>query len=181
MQRNLPARKHPRMKTHDYSRIGSYFITICAKDGHEMLGRVVSVGRDAHIAPHVQLTEYGIIADKYIKRINAPRRGLHLDNYVVMPNHLHMIIVVKSTENNAEVPCQNGAMWTSRPTNAVIPRIVRSYKTMVTKEIGFSLWQASYYDHIIRNESEHRHISHYIDENPIKWHEDRYYVREQGS
>ena len=138
-------------------------------------------------APCVQLSEYGMIADKHINKINTLQKGLLVDKYIIMPNHIHMIIIVErgvndSTEalnDGAMWGVDDGAMWTSRPTsstNAAIPSIIRSFKTMVTKEIGFSLWQATYHDRIIRNEDEYQRIWQYIDENPLHWAEDDYFV-----
>ena len=167
--KEFPVRKHPRLSGHNYSSNGSYFITLCVKDMHEMFGEVV-VGRDVHIAPQVQLSAYGAIAAKHIGEIKAQFQNVSIDNHVIMPNHIHMIITVKHTESD-------GAMWTSRPTNATIPAMVRSFKTMITKEIGFSIWQKSYHDHIIRDEAEYQRIWQYIDENPASWTEDRYYKK----
>ena len=163
----LPVRKSIRLKNHDYSQTGHYFVTICTKDRREALGTVI-VGRDVHIAPYVQLSEYGTITEKHINRINPLNKGIRVDMYVIMPNHVHLIIIVDHGVD--------GAMWTSRPTGAAIPSIVRSLKTMITKEIGFSLWQHSYHDHIIRNETDYIRICQYINDNPAKWHEDRYHT-----
>jgi len=84
-----------------------------------------------------------------------------------MPNHVHMII---STSDG------NGAPGASRPTNALVPRIVTMLKKKTNKAYGFNMWQSSYHDHIIRTKSEHRKISQYIDENPSIWRKDRYFV-----
>jgi len=89
--------------------------------------------------------------------------------YIIMPNHLHMIIIIKNEIGGYA----NGTMRTSCPTT--VPNLLRSFKTMVSKEIGFSLWQSRYHDHIIRNEADYLRIWQYIDENPIKWAEDEYY------
>jgi len=74
-----------------------------------MLERVV--GRDAHIAPSTQLTEYGEITNKYIENINMKYESIRVDKYVIMPNHIHMILFI----SNDHV-YENGAMWASRPT-----------------------------------------------------------------
>ena len=86
-----------------------------------------------------------------------------------MPNHVHMIL--HSSASN--VP--EGPMWASAPTNNQISAAVRSWKILVTKELGYSIWQRSYHDHIIRNEEDYNAILRYIQENPAKWCEDRYY------
>ena len=167
MQSGFPVRKHPRLKEYNYGLNGAYFITICVKNKQHLLGEIV--GRDVHIAPVVRLSKYGIIVDKHINLINSLGNGATVDKYVIMPNHIHMIIMLER-----ETQCGvGGAMRTSRPTT--IPNLVRSFKTMVSKEAGFSLWQTSYHDHIIRNHDDYREIWQYIDENPLKWEQDKYY------
>ena len=171
--KELPVRKSIRLKGYDYSRAGYYFVTICVKNRHEMLGKVV--GRDVLIAPpHVQLSEYGEIADKHINKINLVCDGFRVDKYVIMPNHIHMIIIKTYDGVGA---ANDGAMKTSRPTSASIPNIIRSFKTMVTKEIGFSLWQERYHERILRNEEEYRIRWNYIKNNPAKWADDDFFVK----
>jgi len=172
----LSARKHPRLSGHDYSSDGSYFITLCVKDMHELFGQVV-VGRDAHSAPQVQLSEYGAIVAKHIDKIKVQFQSVSIDKYVIMPNHIHMIITVKRVEETSVGAEGRGAMWTSRPTGAVIPTLVRTFKTMITKELGVSMWQRSYHDRIIRSEAEYWRVWRYIEENPGRWAEDRYFVK----
>ena len=149
---DFPKRKPLRLSGYDYSRAGYYFITICTKDKQKLLCDIV--GDDAHIVP----TKLGAIVDKYIKNIKE------LDKYVIMPNHVHLIIKI-----------ENGTMRASSPTKTV-PSIIRSLKTLVSKEYGKSVWQRSFYDHIIRGEKDYHEIWNYIDENPAKWKEDRFFV-----
>ena len=153
-------RKSNRLKGYDYSQNGAYFITICVKDKKCLLGTVV--GGDAYIAPEILLTRYGKVAEKYINGIN----GLH--KYVIMPNHIHMILIIENDE---------GTMKASSPTQS-IPQLIKSFKGLVTKEIGFPLWQRSYHDHIIRDDSDYEAIWEYIDNNPLKWKEDKLYIDE---
>jgi len=180
MEKALPIRKHPRLKGYDYSNNGAYFLTLCVEGRHEMLGKIV--GRDVLIAPenintlivpHIELSEYGKIADKHINKINSLNNIISVDNYVIMPNHIHLLIAIQKSETSSVG--ENGAMRTSRPTSASIPSLMRSFKTMVTKEIGFSLWQTTYHDHIIRDEADYQRRWRYIDENPAKWAEDEFY------
>jgi len=127
---------------------------------------------DVGIAPYIELSEYGKIADKHINKINAINNIISIDKYVIMPNHIHMIIFIRNPETSSIG--KSGAMRTSRPTSASIPSIMRSFKTMITKEIGFSLWQTTYHDHIIRDEADYQRTWQYIDENPAKWAEDEF-------
>ena len=153
----LPKRKNPRLSQFDYSSPGAYFVTICTKDMMQVLGNII-VGGDALIAPQMNLSSVGIIVDKYIK--NIP--GIH--KYVIMPNHLHMIIIIG-----------NGAMRASPPTQS-IPSRIRSFKKMVAREIGVSIFQRSFHDHIIRGEQDYRKIWEYIDTNVIRWQNDCFYT-----
>ncbi len=150
---DLLRRKTNRLKEYDYSAEGAYFITICTKDRRCILSSIV--GDDAHIVP----TSYGTIAEKYIRSVPG------IDQYVIMPNHIHMVIRI-----------ENGPMWASSPTRSV-SQLVRSFKTLVTKEIGFSAFQRSFYDHIIRDEADYLKIWNYIQTNPAKWAEDRFYSK----
>ena len=121
MENILPKRKSPRLKGYDYSTPGAYFITICVKDRKQLLSEIV--GDDAHIVPQNHLSEIGLICDKYINNINVKYENIIVDKYIIMPNHIHMIVFL----------C--GTMRASSPTKN-IETIVRSVKTMVTKEIG---------------------------------------------
>ena len=142
---SLPVRKKNRLDNYDYSAGGAYFITICAKDRQKLLSKIV--GDDAHIVPK----EYGTVAEKYIRNVKE------IEKYVIMPDHIHLIIRI-----------ENGTMWASSPTKS-ISSIVRSIKTLTTKEIGKSIWQRSYYDHIIRDQNDYNEIWEYIEYNPKKW------------
>lgn len=150
----IPQRKPNRLTGYDYSSAGYYFVTICTRNMDCVLSHVV--GCDAHIAPLVKLTDIGQITFKHLLQIPG------IDKYVIMPNHIHFIVKT------------DGTMWASSPTQS-LSQIVRSFKTVVSKELGYSIWQRSYYDHIIRNEQDYRRIWSYIDENPIKWELDKYY------
>ncbi|SHI21429.1 REP element-mobilizing transposase RayT [Sporobacter termitidis DSM 10068] len=156
-----PFRKQLRLKGYNYSQAGYYFVTICTLHRREILGH--AVGGDAHIAPSVLLSEIGAITEKYIKNIDSKYENVYVDKYAIMPNHIHMIIELK-----------DGAMWASPPTNTIIPKIIRTLKTLVTKEAGTSIFQKSYYDHIIRDEADYFTKWNYIDTNPAKWADDEY-------
>ena len=152
-----PKRKHPRLKNYDYSQNGCYFVTVCTKGKKHLLGHI-NVGRDAHIPPSTELSETGIAAEKYIQNINRVYANVSVEKYVIMPNHIHFLILIYDSDN--------GGMKASRPT---LFTVIRSFKTMVTKEIGHSIWQDSYYDKIINNENGYFESWRYIDENPLKW------------
>ena len=159
----LAERKANRLAGYDYSQPGAYFITVCTKDRANILCTIV--GGDAHIAPYVVLTTAGKVAEKYLKSIPG------IDCYVIMPNHVHMILRI-SAENPAL-----GPVWEDAPTKTSIPSLVRSWKTLVSKETGKSIWQRSYHDHIIRDEQDYLIKVNYIATNPAKWEDDENYSR----
>ena len=158
---NLPKRKPTRLKGYEYSTPGAYFITICVKDRKQLLSKII-VGDDAHIVPKSHISNYGLICDKYINNINIKYENVTIDKYVIMPNHIHLIIFL------------HGTMRASSPTKN-IETIIRSFKTLVTKERGYSIWQRSYHDHIIRGEKDYQKIWEYIDTNVIRWEKDFLY------
>lgn len=160
---DLPKRKPTRLKEFDYSTPGSYFITICTKDRKKLLSKI-TVGDDALIVPQNHLSGYGLICDKYIKNMNVIYENVSVDKYIIMPNHIHLLITI------------HGTMKASSPTKN-IGSIIRSFKTMVTRETGISIFQRSYHDHIIRNEKDYQKIWQYIDANAAKWEEDCFYTK----
>jgi len=173
----LPVRKSIRLKDYDYSSAGYYFLTMCVQNGHEMLGQIV--GRGDPDAPSVQLSEYGMIAQKYIEQIERHYNDVMVDKYVIMTNHIHMIIIINKTSGAQSQNNANGtddASGSPRPTDALIPNIMKAFKRLTNKEFGFDMWQTSYNDRIIRDKAEYQNKLKYIDENPAKWAEDDYFV-----
>ena len=147
----LPQRKLNRLTEYDYSQNSAYFVTVCTQGRKKVLSTIV--GDDAHIVPK----PYGLVAEKYIR--NVPE----IEKYVIMPDHIHMIIRL-----------DNGSMWASTPTNRRpqhnrVSNIVRSIKVLVAKEIGGSIFQRSYHDHVIRNQRDYDEVWEYIENNPRKW------------
>ncbi|MBQ7144311.1 MAG: transposase [Oscillospiraceae bacterium] len=144
---NYPQRKPLRLKDHDYSADGYYFLTICTKEKRCILSSI-TVG--AQLDAVVKLSPYGMAAETYIKSIPG------IDSYVIMPNHVHMII--------------------HKANGKSIASDVRSFKALTTRKLGVSIWQDYYYDHIIRDEADYLTKRRYIEENPAKWSEDEYRV-----
>ena len=147
---NLPKRKQNRLPEYDYSKTGCYFITICTKNRMRILSKIV--GDDAHIVPKTRLLKCGKIVEKYIQN------ATEIEKYVIMPDHIHLILRI-----------DNGTMWASSPTENRVANIIRSIKTLATKEYGQPIFQRSFYDHIIRNQTDYNEIYEYIENNPAKW------------
>ena len=162
----LPTRKAIRLKNYNYSQAGAYFITICTKEKRKILGNI-NVGFGVCDEPRVQLTPYGSIADKYIKLMACKYENVSIDKYVIMPNHIHFIIVVNDTGGLSQAP---------NPTNEVIPKFISLFKRYCNREYGENIWQKSYNDHIIRGENDFLKIWEYIENNPIKWQDDLYFT-----
>jgi len=160
-----PIRKPMRLKEYDYSTPGMYFVTICTEGKQKLLSNIVGGG--ALDAPIVVLTKMGKIAHKYILSSNRIP-GVTVDKFVIMPNHIHLILVVEET-------AVKGTSMAPSPTNAAIPHFVSTFKRFCHREIGGPIFQRSYYDHVIRSKAEYREIWQYIDSNPDKWMQDRYY------
>lgn len=162
-----------RLKGWDYSSDGFYFVTICTRNRECFFGEVGD--------EKMRLSSIGDAAYQYWQEI--PNHFLHvqLDEYIVMPNHVHGIIVIT---NDNDVETQNLASL-HRQTNKFgrqsknIASIIRGYKIGVKKwstmnNISFA-WQSGLYEHIIRNEKSLEHIREYIINNPLKWELDEYH------
>jgi REP element-mobilizing transposase RayT len=154
----LSKRKALRLKGFDYSSSGAYHITLCVKDRHEMLGEL-PVGAN-FVRP--VLSEIGQIIVNEISVLSRTYDSVIVDKYVIMPNHIHMIIITSLDSGRTQFA----------PT---ISRIIKQFKGSITKKIGFSLWQKSFHDHIIRDDADYLRIWQYIDENPAQWPNDDYF------
>lgn len=154
----LPERKQIRLPDYDYSKEGAYFITICTKD-RQMLLWTTAVGTPMGRPP---LSEYGLVVEKAINNIQNIYPVASVHKYVIMPNHIHLIIMMSADSGRPMVV----------PT---ISRIINQFKGYVSKQVGFSVWQSRFYEHIIRNEQDYLEISEYIDYNPLRWNQDKYY------
>lgn len=158
----MPNRKPNRLTHFDYSQPGYYFITICTKNHHSILRR----GAQCAPAPLPPLTSAGLAAERFLLEIPVHYPMISVDHYVVMPNHVHLILVITAGHIGTD------GRTMCAPT---VSRVVRGWKEAVTKQIGVSIWQKSFHDHIIRNETDYLRIWNYIDTNPAKWREDCYY------
>jgi len=161
----------------DYSDNGYYFITICTKDKEEFFGEIIS--------NKINLTEIGFIANKYWFKIPNHFPFVKLDEFVVMPNHLHGILIIRNviphveTQNFASLQQEIQIKSQNKfgPQSKNLASIIRGFKIGVKKyatinKINF-FWQSRYYDHVIRNGKEFYRIKQYIRNNPINWEEDR--------
>ena len=159
----LPIRKSNRLHGYNYSDTGYYFVTICVNDRQKLLGDVVG---DAHLGvPMVNLTEAGVLVMRHIEKISSFYNNIVIDKYTIMPNHIHMIMIIV-----------NGTPGCASPTKSILSNALNAFKSLTSRQFGGSMWQRSYHDHIIRCEDEYQSIWRYIDENPLRWNEDIYYI-----
>ena len=165
----LPKRRSLRLPQYNYSHPGGYFVTICTKDRSHYLASV-SVGHDDPSVPQMELTEIGKMVEKWINSIPAAYPNVILEQYVVMPNHVHLFLRIVGSEV--------GAPGSSRPTQ-LLPRVIAALKHFTNRAAGQDLWQTSYYDHVIRDEADALRVREYIENNPIRWQEDRYYTADR--
>ena len=137
------------------------------------------VGVDVLGDPHtVQLLPYGEIADKYIKQLDEFYDHIFVDQYVIMPNHIHILLQVVSKDTDAK---NGGSPRTSTPTTrqtSAVSHFVSTFKRFCNKECGENIWQRGFYDHVIRDRADYEKRVKYIDENPIRWYYDELFVEE---
>lgn len=158
-----PARKQNRLRQWDYSTPAAYFVTVCTKGRAEILWDFHFVGAATGRPPKtIPLSEYGKIVEYAILEIPRHYSNVYLDRYVVMPNHVHLILRLDWVPGRAM----------RAPT---ISTIMNQMKGFASKQIGFCIWQKSFHDHIIRNQKEYEKIWQYIDQNPILWEQDCFY------
>ncbi len=162
----FPKRKPTRLKGYDYNTAGAYFVTICVKDRKQLLSKI-TVGDGVLDVPKNMLTEYGEVVDKYIKQMINFYDNICIDKYVIMPNHIHLLISISDH--------QSGTSRTPSPTNSVISKLISTLKRFCNKKYDKNIWQRSYHDHIIRDKEDYDMIWQYIDTNVIRWKNDCFY------
>ena len=144
------SRKPTRIPGYDYSSENYYFVTICTHEKKCIFGTTD------------KLNKFGEIAKEDIRQIESHFDNVHIDHFIIMPNHIHMIIVL-SSENRVS-----------------LSHVIGLYKSGVSRKIRklqpeLNVWQRSFHDHIIRNQQEYENIWQYIQYNDQKWAEDCFY------
>ena len=166
MENCLPKRKHPRLNHYDYSAAGAYFITICTHNRRCLLSRIVGRG----LAPaEIQYNPYGEIAQEQMLLLEKRYPSLTIDRFVIMPNHIHAILLLKETAGDSQCP--------------TITDIVCAYKSLTTRACKKvqpieKLFQTSFYEHVIRGREDYDEVAEYIENNPKQWELDKLYTKE---
>jgi len=180
-------RKTNRLKNFDYSQNGMYFVTICTKNREHYFGEIKN--------GTMILNELGKIVSKNLQEIPNYFQNIFLDKYIIMPNHVHLIIEINNNIVGADLvsaqkqKIQNygqtrGLSLQNISNIGLLSRIIQSFKSRSSVEYIKSMdlknqscltkiWQRSFYDHIIRNEIELNKIREYIISNPKMWEQDR--------
>ena len=162
----FPKRKNIRLQGFDYNTPGYYFVTICTKDKKKLLGEIVGTG--LLDGPKNQLTAYGQIAADRLNDMADFYPDIKLEKYVIMPNHIHLLLHIVGVMPNQE---------NSDTRNSKLSIFVGTFKRMCNKEYGINLWQSRSHDHVIRGEKDYLKIWQYIEENPLRWQSDCFYIK----
>ena len=173
----LPRRKTIRLQNYDYSQNGAYFVTICTAHKRPLFG-VVRRGDPCGRPPgpaYVELSELGRIVESYLTEIPSHYPDVHLASYVIMPDHIHMILVLTQNQpqragqcpaptEESDLSCRRGGT----PGPPALPKIINAFKSLTTRKAGTSLWQRGYYEHILRNQQDFDEAAGYIAGNPVR-------------
>lgn len=162
-----------RLDKWDYSSHGLYFVTICTKDKEQYFGEVVysqhlnTQGEETQNIASLRRTEIGEVAHQFWKAIPQHFPFVELDEFIVMPNHVHGIIFINKPDYDVWQPNKFG------PQSFNLGSIIRGYKVGVKKYATMNgiefFWQSRYFDRVIRSEKELQNIRNYIFKNPEKW------------
>ncbi|MRT94355.1 transposase [Ancylomarina sp. 16SWW S1-10-2] len=180
--------KSTRLQNWDYGSNAAYFVTICTQNREHYFGEITN--------GIMQLSEIGYIANKYWLEIPVHFLFVELEEFVIMPNHVHGIIIINKSDDGQSNKCIDvetpnlGVSTTTTITNmttmaskkwkpATLGVIINQYKRICTinarKIHADFVWQPRFYDHIIRNDESLHKIRDYIHNNPSTWKDDKFY------
>jgi putative transposase len=175
---NKHHRRSTGLKGYDYTSAGAYFITICTFQRECLFGEIVH--------GEMKLNDFGQVAMDCWQAIPDHFDRVILDAFVIMPNHIHGILVIPDDGRGIALQCpykftqHHNKSTFGKMVQGSIPTIVRSFKSATTKQInilrnaiGTPVWQRNYYDHIIRDEASLNHIRRYVQTNPAVWQGDQ--------
>ena len=179
----LSDRKSHRLKQYDYSQNGYYYVTVLIYNRNLLFGNILNkkpVGTRravSEIIPEININQYGKIVREEWENTQRLRNNITLDEYVIMPNHIHGIIIINDTDTARRVPTGQFG----KPISGSLSTIIGSFKSAVTKRINElrqttlpPVWQKLFYDHVIRTDISLQNIRQYIINNPATWDNDEY-------
>jgi len=158
-------RRSIRLKDYDYSSNGLYYITICTQERVNLFGEIV--GSTLCNCPN-NIDE---MIFKWLNEIGNKYAGVHIDKYVIMPNHVHFIAYIQ--DGYAGSPLSEIIGWFKTMTTN---EYIRGVNTGLYISFNKRMWQRNYYERIIRDKDEYQHVWQYIDQNPARWTEDEFYT-----
>ncbi len=160
-------RRSIRLPQFDYTQPGAYTVTICTQPGAPMLGRITD--------GVVRLNDYGKVVEDCWRQIPAHIPAVELDAFVVMPNHVHGILVLAQDSRGRGTACRTPTERFGQPVPGSLPTLIRSFKSAATRVInklrdtpGGRVWQRGYYERVIRNERELNAVRRYTAYNPLR-------------
>ncbi len=165
----LPQRKNHRLKQFDYGGYGYYYVTVCVKNRENILCDIV--GDDATVVP----SEMGKKVIACWNNIAILNENVEVNKFVLMPNHIHGILVIKNVEPIEEKTKKYAFEITERRGRRSLQGLIKDFKSVTTRyfkklyNTDMSLWQESFYEEIIKSREQYSKVWQYIDTNPIKW------------
>jgi putative transposase len=184
MAADFPQRKSPRLQGYDYTQEGVYFVTLCTRERYHFFGKIKGGMLTLSDAGQIAAERWFVLPDHH--------PNIELDAFVVMPNHIHgIIIIVGTTQSEASqlyrqtdkaclVPTEKSRQ---RVLSGSLSAIIGSYKSSVTRQVRsnlnqpyLTLWQGRFHDHLIRNKDDLNRIREYVISNPARWEEDRFFT-----
>lgn len=187
MNKQIFDRKNHRLKDYDYGTYGYYYVTICTYNKEKLLGSVVA--SDAPVAQNdiyecpvkVQPTLIGEKVIECWENIEKLNRNVKLDKFVLMPNHIHGIIILENSDEIVTTKKQFNFEIIEDKNRRSLQGLIKDFKSVTTRffkknfNSNHSLRQASFFDEVIKSEAHYRSIANYIINNPLQWDLDKYY------
>ena len=158
-----PKRKRNRLEHYDYSSPGAYFVTICTFEKKKLFWSdhvLDSIASPSAVQLPFSLSETGALVDKAIQNIPLHYTSITIDRYVIMPNHVHLLLQIHE-QPEGNFTC--------------LQTVIGQMKRWTSKQAEFPIWQKSFHEHVVRNKNDYLEIWSYIDSNPIRWQDDCYF------
>lgn len=180
---NFIERHNHRLKNFDYGSYNYYYVTICTKNKQNLLSSI-TVGSDALVTPDTILSPDDVISkptklgEKIFEcwnNIQKLNENVKVDKFVIMPNHIHGIIILENKEPIDPIKKQYSFQVAERRGRRSLQGLIRDFKSVTTRyykktyNVGESLWQESFYDTVITSQQQYENICNYIQLNPTNW------------
>ena len=172
MPENRPQWKNIRLKGCDYSTPDAYLVTVCTNEHKCIFGRIEK--------RQVVLNEIGNLVKECWQKIPEQFPNLQLNEFIVMPDHLHGIIIIRDKAREA---CLDPAREPAGSRKKTLGAVVGCFKSLVTRRVrrsgffrGKAIWQRGYYEHVVTNKADLENIRDYIANNPARWSFEKKYI-----